>query len=187
MKWEIGEGHPLRHMFHGLVEQVFMSELGITNPRLADYVGEMLVEFVHVDRIYRLRTVDGQVIREVSRIEADSILSGKDLAGSERTRLINRYIGDFTLFWTGVYPENLRRMHRRRDRDDLLNYLEQGKRSYAIASDLSSGNTQPPARLLSALSEQFEYCVYGLGLVRKEWERSDPSGYGSMRLIWARG
>lgn len=167
MKWEIGEGHPLRHMFHGLVEQVFMSELGITNPRLADYVGEMLVEFVHVDRIYRLRTVDGQVIREVSRIEADSILSGKDLAGSERTRLINRYIGDFTLFWTGVYPEALRARICGVDR--LHEYLLQGKRSYGIASELSSSQSDPPAELLRELSEEFETCVHGLQRVRDEW------------------
>lgn len=94
--------HPLRRLFRGLVEQVFMAELGVCDTRLTDYLSALLGDFVHVDAIYRLRTVDGEVIREVSRAEAEAYL-GPEVDGTCRTRLINRYIGDFTLFWTGVY------------------------------------------------------------------------------------
>lgn len=178
--------NPLRRWFAGLVEASFQEQVGLCDPSILDYLTDLLTEFIHIEKINLLGDGSGRKIADVA--EALAVVEAGPLASNEeKRRRIHRHIGDFTLFWTGVYPENLRRMHRRRDRDDLLSYLEQGKRSYAIASDLSSGNTQPPARLLSALSEQFEYCVYGLGLVRKEWERSDPAGYGSMRLIWARG
>lgn len=162
-------GDPLRKLFDGLVEQVFMVDIGICDTALTDYLGGLLADFVHVDRIYRLRTVDDEVIRELSRMEAEAAL-GPDLSETRRRRLINKYIGDFTLFWTGVYPEHLR--PRWQAGVDLLSpYLQQGKRSYGIASELTAAREQPPAEVLHRLSEQFECCVHGLHLVREGWER----------------
>jgi hypothetical protein len=166
----IGKGHPLRRLFRGLVEQVFMTEMGICDIRLTDYLSALLTDFVHVDAIYRLRTVDGSVIREMSHAEAEAYL-GPDVDATRRTRIINRYIGDFTLFWTGVYPENLRR---RGGVNRLHEYLLQGRRSYGIASDLTTPDLHPPAALLRRLSEEFESCVHGLHLVREGWEQLDP-------------
>ncbi len=161
--------NPLRRLFGGLVEQVFMVDLGICDTGLTDYLGELLTEFVHIDRIYPLRTVDNQVIREISRMEAEAAV-GPGLSATRRRRLINKYIGDFTLFWTGVYPEHLRpRKLGTVDRFDA--YLRQGKLSYGIASELTAPREHPPAEVLQQLSEQFEYCVHGLRLVRASWER----------------
>ena len=171
----IGPDNPLRRLFSGLVEQVFMSDLGICNVEVTTYVSDMLVDFIHVDHIHRLRTVDGESIRELSRMEADAFV-GPDSDEKLHTWFIHKHIGDFTLLWTGVYPENLRRLHRRQSRDDLMDYLDQGKRSYAIASRLSTDETRPPASVLQVLSDEFEYCVYGLGLVRRQWEKCDPGG-----------
>jgi hypothetical protein len=161
--------HPLRRLFGGLVEQVFMVDIGICDPQLTDYLGDMLADFVHVDRIYRLSTVDRAVIRDVSRMEAEAHL-GPDLDATRRRRLISRYIGDFTLFWTGVYPENLHPRHQG-GVDRLTVYVREGKRSYGIAGELTAAGEHPPAHVLRQLSEQFEYCVHGLQLVRAGWER----------------
>jgi hypothetical protein len=165
----------LRRLFDGLVEQIFMVELGLCDPGLTEYLGDMLADFVHVDRIYRLRTVDNTVIRELSQMEAAANL-GRDLDDTRRRRLINKYIGDFTLFWTGVYPEHLRPRPGLANR--LETYLQQGKRSYGIASELTRPYERPPARVLHQLSEQFEYCVHGLHLVRASWEQlADETGH----------
>ena len=166
---EVGHGNPLRRLFDGLVEQVFMVEIGICDMDLTTYLGELLADFVHVDRIYRLQTVDRQVIRDISQMEALADL-GPKVNETRRRRLVNRYIGDFTLFWTGVYPEHLRPQHRG-EANRLEPYLWMGKRSYGIASELSGARDRPPAAVLQHLSEQFEYCVHGLHLVREEWER----------------
>ena len=64
---KIGKDHPLRRMFDGLVEQVFMTEIGICDPRLTEYLGALLSGFIHVDEIFCLRTVDVEIIREISR------------------------------------------------------------------------------------------------------------------------
>jgi hypothetical protein len=166
MEWNLPPRHPLRELFHGWVQHVFMTEVGICNHRLLDYVGDILIEFIHVDRIYRLRTVDGQVIREISRMEADACIP-VGASTSERTRLISRYVGDFTLFWAGVYPEALR--PRGCGVDRLREYLLQGKRSYEIAGSLSPPDTHPPGDLLRELSQEFEACVHGLQRVREGW------------------
>jgi len=159
----------LRRLFDGLVEQVFLVELGICDPSVTDYLGAILAEFVHVDHIYRLRTVDDEVIRDVSQMEALAAL-GPEVNELRRRRLINKYIGDFTLFWAGVYPENLR-PRRQGGVDRLAAYLRLGKRSYGIASELTAAEEQPPAEVLHQLSDQFEYCVHGLHLVRASWEQ----------------
>jgi hypothetical protein len=161
-------GGSLRRLFDGLVEQVFIVDLGICDPPLTAYLGDLLADFVHVDHIYRLRTVDNEVIRELSQMEALASL-GPAVDETRRRRLINKYIGDFTLFWTGVYPEHLRPRRGEVNRLDL--YLRQGRRSYGIASELTREHDRPPAEVLQQLSEQFEYCVHGLQLVRASWEQ----------------
>lgn len=155
-------------MFGGIVEQVFQAEIGICNPRVTDYLSDLLADFVHVDQIYRLESVDGHAICEVSRMEADARL-GSAADQECRKKVINRYIGDFTLFWTGVYPEYLRL--RRRGPDRLREYLLQGKRSYTIASSLANPDDEPPGALYRQLSEEFENCMHGLHLVRTSWEQ----------------
>lgn len=66
----LGALRELGNLFQGSVEQVFMTEVGICDPRVTDYVGRLMLEFVHIDQIFRLQTVDGEVIREVSQMEA---------------------------------------------------------------------------------------------------------------------
>ncbi len=171
MMMQIEDGHPLRRLFSGLVEQTFHSDLGLCDVELTDYLTQLLVDFVHVDAIFRLHDADGEKIRELSRMEVDANL-GAGVQGSLRTRLINRYIGDFTLFWVGVYPEGLRPRGSSRGADRLRQYMLAGKRSYGIASELSDARTHPSGPLLRQLSQEFESCVHGLQLVRRVW--NDP-------------
>ena len=86
-------------------------------------------------------------------------------------REVHRHIGDFTLFWTGVYPESL---HPKRSDplDRFVDYCHQGKRAYAIAGSIEGGADRPSCELLHRLSDEFEMCAYGLREVRREWEES---------------
>ena len=174
---KLNPGHPLRDLFGGLVEQVFQIDIGICDPALTDYLGDLLADFVHIDRIYSLRTVTDEVIRDISRMEAEANL-GPEVADTLRRRLVNKYIGDFTLFWTGVYPELLR-PRRQGGIDQLRPYVAQGKRSYGIASELTREDEEPPAAILHNLSEQFECCVHGLHMVRANWERLSAPDTGN--------
>jgi hypothetical protein len=162
-------GCELRRLFGGLLEQIFMTEVGICAPRLTDYLAQLLADFVHMDRVFRLKSADGQLIREVSRMRAEAEI-GIRLGDQTRARLISRYIGDFTLFWAGLYPESLR--PRQNLGADLLRvYMLEGKAGYELASALSHTDDVPPAELLFDLSRQFDSCVHGLHLVRENWDQ----------------
>ena len=56
-------------------------------------------------------------------------------------------------------------------KDSFIDYCEQGKRSYYIASTFADDPYREEAPVLRRLSEEFELCAYGLNQVRHEWER----------------
>jgi hypothetical protein len=107
-----------------------------------------------------------------------------DVRVGDARREVHRHIGDFTLFWTGVYPEALRRLRSPAKKDYFVDYCAQGKRAYWIASEIeAAGESDAPGELLERLSVQFEMCAYGLGQIRREWERRDPDEE-VFRPIW---
>ncbi len=171
--WTPQPDHPLRRLFAGLTEQAFIETLGLADPPLIDYLSELLSRFLHVDAIYRLRDGRGRRLEEV----ADMMLEAEAMPPEGRTcREVHRHIGDFTLFWTGVYPEALRRFQSALHRDHFLDYCEQGKRSYYIASTFEDVPYRDEAPVLRRLSVEFELCAYGLNRVRREWERRRQPG-----------
>jgi hypothetical protein len=166
--WTPKPEHPLRRLFAGITEQTFINTLGVADPPLIDYLSVLLSRFVHRDAIYRLRDSRGRRLEEV----VDMMLEAEALPPEGRTRReVHRHIGDFTLFWTGVYPEALRRLRSVMTRDHFVDYCEQGKRSYYIASTFEDEPYRNEAPVLRRLSKEFELCAYGLSQVRREWQR----------------
>jgi hypothetical protein len=175
--WDAPDGHPLQRMFAGLAEHAFFSHLGVADPPLTDYLSTLLTRFVHFDTVYRLRNGAGNPITELTEmvIEAEQLPSG----GKTR-RDYYRHIGDFALFWTGLYPEALDRLRSRMCRDAMVSYTTQGKRSYLITSRLEEQeHHDAEADLFRRLSEQFELCAVGLRKVREEWEQNPGTQPGS--------
>ncbi len=172
----LSEHHPLRRLFAGLVENALYADVGMCEPAVADYLVDLLTDFVHVDRVCMLKNAGGKRIEDVAEMLTDASV-GFNVKGRTRDRIVHKHIGDYTLFWSGVYPENLKHLKSAKHSDHLVDYLKQGKRSYAIASELSAEQTDPPAAVLRRLSDNFEFCVYGLGLVRKGWERLNPESF----------
>lgn len=168
--WFPQADHPLRRLFAGLTEQTFQQTLGVADPPLTDYLSELLSRFLHFDDVYRLRDSNGRRLDQV----ADMLIEAHQLPAEGRTRReVFRHIGDVALFWTGVYPEALRRLRSALKRDHFIDYCEQGKRSYRIASDCDETEADhEETPVLRRLSEEFELCAYGLNQVRREWERS---------------
>ena len=179
---QVRPDHPLRRMFAGLAEQLFLERLGIGDPRLVDYLSALLSRFIHMDAIYRIRNAQGRRLEEV----ADMMLEAEALPPEGRTRReVYRHIGDFTLFWTGVYPEALERLRSAMCKDHFIDYCQQGKRSYYIASTFADELYREEAPVLRRLSDEFELCAYGLNQVRQEWERLQPgkANQGKQRLL----
>ena len=176
MPREIPEGHSLHRLFRGLTEATFGSELGIIDPRLTGYVAGLLARFVPSEGVWAIRDGDGRPVQGVARMVAEAEGSDDD----ERRRECHRHVGDFTLFWTGVYPEALEKLRSTATADAMVDYREQGKRSYLLASTYQ-GDEAPVLRRLSA---EFELCAFGLSRVRREWEReANAGGFGGRLLV----
>jgi hypothetical protein len=159
--------NPLRRLFAGLTEHAFLTTLGVADPPLIDYLVVLLSRFLHMSDIYRLRNAEGRPLLEV----VEMLMEAEQLPPEGRTaREVHRHVGDFTLFWTGVYPESLHKLRARLGKDTFIDYCAQGKRSYFIASTYQADDCKDEARILRRLSDEFELCAYGLNRVRREWE-----------------
>lgn len=154
----------LRRLFAGVTEQTFEVELGIAEQPLIDYLVNMLLRFLRQEAIYRVRDTTGQRLTQV----ADMVAEAEHREARPR-REIHRHIGDFTLFFSGLYPEHLPRLQAPDCKDHLLNYCGQGKRSYSIAASYADdADAKVEAPVLRLLSEEFELCSEGLHRVRRE-------------------
>lgn len=166
----ISEDHPLRRLFTNLVVRTFQDILGLPQQEISTYIANVLTEFAHEDNLYRVRDQQGARLKEVAAMlmEADMALNAPSF---DHERAVHKHIGDFTLFWAGVYPEALRQRRAYGNVDHLIDYVRQGKQSYYIVSTFQYGRYAQDAVLFRQLSEEFELCLYGLSLVRREWER----------------
>jgi hypothetical protein len=173
--WKPSHDHPLRRAFAGLAEHAFFSRLGIADPPLTDYISTLLTRFVHFDDVYRLRGSDGRPLTEL----VEMVLEAEQLPGGRTRREYYRHIGDFALFWTGVYPEAIDRIRTRHRKDHFVDYTVQGKRGYWITSQMDEEEHRVEADLFRRLSERFERCALGLREVRREWEAQSGSPPGA--------
>lgn len=180
MTQRIPDTHPLTRMFRGITEYTFATELGVADPKLVDYVAGLLVRFVPTNEIWKLRSADGTRFFDL----ASMIAEAESVSDENRRRDCYRHVGDYTLFWTGIFPESLGAEKRpsvcsktvsgaHSSIDALINFQQQGKRSYFVASTLSRETEE--SVLYRRLSDGFETCAFGLSRVRKEWERRDSS------------
>ena len=62
----IRPNHPLRRLFSGLVEHAFCAEVGVCDPALTEYVSDLLVDFIHVDRLEAIHNVHGKRLDQVA-------------------------------------------------------------------------------------------------------------------------
>ena len=178
MSEPISDRHPLRQFVSAITEQTFINAVGIGDPKLTGYVADLLVRFVHVDEIWALRSAKGKRLEEVAEMMAEAESEGRSVRS---TREIHRHIGDFTLFWTGTYPEAVRQFQTTLRKDHLIDYPQRGKQAYWIASQFDDEPYREQAPVLRQLSEQFELCAFGLSQVRREWETATTQS--ARRLI----
>jgi len=138
--------------------------------QVAAYVGNLLIDFVHVDNLYRIRNYRGKRLEEVGEmlVESNPVLEASSF---EREREVRKHIGDYTLFLTGMFPEYVATLPNRGLRlDSLIDYVKSGKESYRIVGAFDQFEYRHVAPLFRRLAEQFEYCVHGLNRVKSDLE-----------------
>jgi hypothetical protein len=150
---QVPADHPIRKMFRALTAMSF-EQIDLRDRELMRYVADLLVEFIHVDNLYRLRDQQGRRLEYL----VDMLLELHE-QGPADERAARKHIGDYTLFIVGLYPESLTR---RRRAVSPEYYIAQGKEAYLIVAEMD--RAKPTETLFRKLSEHFEYCVTALNL-----------------------
>ena len=167
----IPETHPLERLFVELVGRHFAEEIGIRNPEVVGYVAHLLTEFCDVEQLVKIRNAAGRSLSDVGEmlLESDPIYG--PAPSFDRERQVRKHIGDYTLFFAGMFPESINHPRLRRQRlESYVEWVRAGKESYYIVSKFELFEYAKVAPLFAQLSEKFEDCVYGLNIVKNELE-----------------
>ncbi len=106
MSTSIPRQHPLRQLFRRSLKRAFEAHPDVYSPPVESHLAEeVLPDFVHNDRIYRLKDVEGRRLEELPKM----VELGHAKEGPERSLEVNRYIGDFVLFMCSFFPTVVRR------------------------------------------------------------------------------
>ena len=165
----IPEGHPLETFFIELVGRHYAEEIGIRDPRVVNYVASLLTEFCDAEQLFKIRNADGRVLSDLGEMMMESNPVYGPAPSFDRERQVRKHIGDYTLFFTGMFPESINHLRLRKQRvENLLDWMKAGKESYYIVSKFDCFEYTKVAPLFASLSNHFEQCVYGLNCVKND-------------------
>jgi hypothetical protein len=179
----VSPNHPLRRLFSELLYKHLIRAAQLDDPQISDYIGDLLVNFTHVENLYRLRNSKGRRLEDVAEmlIASNPLLEGRSF---EYEREVRKHIGDYTLFLTGLFPEYVARLNRKPFRmDSLIDYLKAGKESYRVVAAFDQFEYRDVAPLFRKLSEKFELCVYRLNLIKDDLAHQQAASYNRMKQI----
>src|SRR5579863_5963883 len=166
----ISESHLLQRFFQELVERNY-SEIGVRNSEVQSYVSSLLAEFCEADNLYKIKDEKGQPLHDVG----DMLLAADPVYGPaasfDRERQVRKHIGDYSLFFTGMWPESLNQFRLRHARmEGSVDFIKAGKESYFIVSKFEYFEYAKVAPLFRTMSQEFEQLVYGLNQVKNDLE-----------------
>lgn len=162
----IDSNHPLFQAFWSGVHRAISQRLGLSDQDDVEvYLANLMVEFLRMDRIHSLKDRSGAALWTVGEmLEAGDVRLGAD--SFDREREVHRHIGDFILFWTGVYPDYLKQLKLRNGRDLICDYRRQAQESYYLVSTFDNQEYVPSPPTFRKLSENFEQYAMGLQLAK---------------------
>ena len=165
----IPESHPLQQLFVELVGRHYAEEIGIRDPQIVAYVAHLLAEFCEMDQLFKIHDAEDKPLTDVGEMLLESNPVFGPAASFDRERQVRKHIGDYTLFFTGMFPESINHFRLRKNRlENFVDWMHAGKESYYIVSKFEHFEYEKVAPLFGKLSNHFEQCVYGLNLVKND-------------------
>jgi hypothetical protein len=166
----IPESSPLQRFFKEVVERNY-DEIGMRSSEVQAYVANLLAEFCETETLYKIRTADGRALCDVGEMLLESDPVYGPAPSFDRERQVRKHIGDYALFFSGMFPEGLNHSRLRRTRmEGLVDFVRAGKESYYIVSKFEHFEYAKVAPLFRRMSNEFERLVYGLNHVKNELE-----------------
>ena len=183
MRKPISPNHPLRSLFTELIEKRLLGTAQLDDHRIANYIAGLLVDFCHVENVYRIRDTKGKRLEDVGEmlIASHPLLEGRSFIYEREVR---KHIGDYTLFLMGLFPEHIARIHRKGvSLDAFIDYMKAGKESYSIVAAFNQFEFRDEAPLFRRLSDHFELCVFGLNLVKQDLAEQQNAAYCHLQQV----
>jgi hypothetical protein len=138
-----------RFYFYILVRNVFRWS-DIQDRKVADYVAEVLAEFVISERSRCL--IPGQP----NSLDYFFEMLGALRTADERTSFYIRvHMGNYSLFLAGVFPDRIRFRSEARGFPDLKYYDEVGRTQYRVASDHRLAHRYELTNIFNTLADRF--------------------------------
>lgn len=165
----LSESHPLQQLFIELVGRHYAEEIGIRDPQVVNYVAHLLSEFCDAEQLFKVRNSAGRPLSDVGEMLVESNPVFGPAPSFDRERQVRKHIGDYTLFFAGMFPESINSFRLRRNRlENFVDWVKAGKESYYIVSKFEFFEYAKVAPLFAVLSNKFEQCVYGLNMVKND-------------------
>lgn len=182
----IPETHALQGLFVEMVGRHYGEEIGLRDPQVISYVSHLLAEFCEADQLFKVRNGAGRPLSDVGEMLLESDPVYGPAPSFDRERQVRKHIGDYTLFFAGMYPESINRFRLRRARmENFVDWMKAGKESYYIVSKFEHFEYAKVAPMFAKLSDHFEQCVFGLNQVKNELQEMQHPivGRGSELLM----
>src|SRR5262249_55454026 len=113
----IPESHPLQQLFRESVTRNFATPgVGIRDQQVTGYISSMLCEFCDADQLFKIRNAAGRPLCDVGEMLLESDPVYGEAPSFDRERQVRKHIGDYTLFFTGMFPESINHWRLRRQR-----------------------------------------------------------------------
>jgi hypothetical protein len=166
----IPESSSLQRFFQEVVERNY-DEVGVRSSEVQAYVANLLAEFCEAETLYKIRNTEGRPLSDLGEMLLESDPVYGPAASFDRERQVRKHIGDYSLFFSGMFPEGLNQARLRRTRmEGLVDFVRAGKESYYIVSKFEYFEYAKVAPLFRKMSQEFERLVYGLNHVKNELE-----------------
>lgn len=173
----------LGNFFEELIDRSFKQRLGLVDAEIISYVSDLLTQFNRTEILYRIRNAQGKPLEDVGEmlLESNPLFEAPSF---DREREVRKHIGDFTLFFAGLFPEAVNRWRLRRQRlDSVVDYVRAGKESYYIVSEFNQFEYRSMAAFFKKMSDHFETCVFGLNLVKQDLTEMQKESYLQTREL----
>jgi hypothetical protein len=138
------------HFYFYILVRNVLKRTGVNDRVVADYVAEVLAEYSMMERSqYRVPGQDRPLNYFIDMLTA--LRDANDRNGFE----LRAHIGNYALFFTGVFPDRIRVRAEKRGFPDLSYFEGIGRANYRVASDHRLAKRYEVASVFDTLAERF--------------------------------
>jgi hypothetical protein len=144
-------GRPSAALFVYVMVRRHLSDAGVDDRALADYVGAVVFDFGFRDRAWRVSRHDDETYRYVVDIRADvGAVAGR------RGLLLRAHLGNYSLWLAGIFPEFITARRERAGGPGLAYYDTAGETGFRMAAEHELARELGLADLYGRAADSFQ-------------------------------